>query len=1309
MAANDIGPRIGIDGEKEFRQSILAVNAQLKSLGAEMKAVSAEFAANANSQEALTAKNEVLGQSMQKAKEKLSLLDGQLERQKEKLSALSTELDRVIAAEGENSTAAAKAQNAYNQQYREVANLERQYQSARGQIAAFQNAMDGVEDSATAASKALAAQDVLAGVGAWSAIEGTVQSVTAALQDAVATGMEFDASVADIAATMGTTVSSLGELRGFALEMGATTAFTATEASQALNYMALAGYDAQTSIETLPNVLNLAAAGGIELAMASDMVTDAQSALGLSMEETTRLVDEMAKTSTKTNTSVAQLGEAVLTVGGTAKFMAGGTAELNQVLGVLADNSIKGAEGGTKLRNIILSLTSPTEKGAAALEKLGVSAFDAEGNMREFSSVFPELQKSLSRLTSQEQIAALSEIFNSRDIAAAQALLGTTTERWDELAAAIDGAAGSAEKMSETRLDNLAGDLTLMGSAADSLKIAFSDSLTPALRDVTQVGTGILTFAGEAVNQFPILGQAALGLTAGIGALTVGMGAMAATAALTGTTVTTLTGAIGVLGAAIAASPVAPFALAIGVGVTAVTALAHAVDEAESSAKALAAAMEENIEAAEAQSQASAAQRADVEGLAAQLDELANKESRTAGEKEKLLAITEQLNQAVPGLGLSYDVLKDSLSMTTDQVLELARAQADAQEKAELAASIVQAERDQAQAVKELEQAQLDLAAAVERRNQAMESGTYAGLGYEFTFDLDNQVWHAQESVSALESALAESRAQVAEMEEALEELAVSAQNTGDSMAEAAQDTQDAAEQWGHLIDAAGQLEEATLYVSGAHESLSDALKEQEESGSLSLETTQALIDAGYGAALALDEESGAVTVNEEAYLNLAAAQLEEKIQSLENQKQSAINKQRQLEESAAVNAASDSWMKKAAAIAAARAAEIAADQASSIDEQIRAMKAAQDQVLSFSGAATTAARRSSGASKKIKTQAEKDLADYKAMKADLDHDKAMGLVEEGEYYRRLGELRDQYLTDAGNLDEYRKVSETIYKADEKALQDREKLWQSASDNILKLEEDFQKKLESRAGEIVNSYKLFDEVPEYQKTAGATLMANLEDQIAAIETFYGNVAALEERGASSALVGEIRQMGVSASGQLAGLLDLTDEQLTKYSELYGEKQALANRLAADELKALRTETDTAILEQLNSVGELYDTNGPALGLAFANSLADGMFEGIPAVEAMAQTVASAAMSAFEATYNRDVEAMMTQPKQRVTSGDIGELLAGAVNGINVGAAGGTAQPMNITIQTRDGIEIARAFLPDIRTAQKETPEVLDDT
>ena len=439
MAVNDIGPRIGIDGEAEFRKSIAAVNTQMKALGAEMKAVTAEFAANASSQEALTAKNEILGRSVQTAKEAMSTLGSQLDRQKQKLAALGAELDRVIAAEGKDSAAAAKAQNAYNQQYAAVGRLEAQYQNARAKVAEFTNTMNGVADSASAASKALSAQDVLAGVGAWDAIKTAVGAASDALRDTVQTGMAFDSSMADVAATMGSSVSALGELRGFALEMGESTVFSANQAAQALNYMALAGYDAQTSMKTLPNVLNLAAAGGLELASSSDMVTDAQSALGLSMEQTAILVDEMAKTSTKTNTSVGQLGEAILTVGGTAKFMAGGTAELNQVLGLLADNSIKGAEGGTKLRNIILSLTSPTDKAAATLKQLGVSAFDAEGQMRQFSDVFPELQRALSTLTAQEQIDALSQIFNSRDIAAAQALLGTTTERWDQLSAAIAG------------------------------------------------------------------------------------------------------------------------------------------------------------------------------------------------------------------------------------------------------------------------------------------------------------------------------------------------------------------------------------------------------------------------------------------------------------------------------------------------------------------------------------------------------------------------------------------------------------------------------------------------------------------------------------------------------------------------------------------------------------------------------------------------------------------------------------------------------------------------------------------------------
>jgi TP901 family phage tail tape measure protein len=311
-------------------------------------------------------------------------------------------------------------------------------------------------------------------------------------KDSISTGEQFDKSMAQVAATMGQTVDEITELRDFAKEMGSTTAFSASQAADALNYMALAGYDAATSMEMLPNVLNLAAAGGIELANASDMVTDAQSALGLSIEDTTALVDKMATTASKSNTSVAQLGQAILTVGGTAKNLKGGTTELATVLGILADNGIKGAEGGTALRNVMNSLIAPTESTQAVLDELGVAVFDAEGNIRSFNDIFLDLRNGMDKLTQQERMKAMSNLFNTRDMKSAEALIANVGDRYNELSGYIDNAAGSAEKMAETQLDTLAGDKTKFQSALEGIKLTISDALTPTLREATQFGTNLL-------------------------------------------------------------------------------------------------------------------------------------------------------------------------------------------------------------------------------------------------------------------------------------------------------------------------------------------------------------------------------------------------------------------------------------------------------------------------------------------------------------------------------------------------------------------------------------------------------------------------------------------------------------------------------------------------------------------------------------------------------------------------------------------------------------------------------------------------
>jgi TP901 family phage tail tape measure protein len=317
------------------------------------------------------------------------------------------------------------------------------------------------------------------GVGALTA---ATTAVVAFSTESVNTGKEFDTSMSQVAATMGTTVDDIQELRDYALDMGASTAFSATQAADALNYMALAGYDADTSMEMLPNVLNLAAAGGMDLATASDMVTDAQSALGLTLDETTEMVDKMAKASSKSNTSVEQLGEAFLSIGGTAQELSGGTTELSTALGILADNGIKGAEGGTHLRNIILSLEAPTDTAAAAMEALGLQVFDAEGNMRPMNDILNDMNDKMSDMTSEEKTNIISTIFNKTDIASVNALLSNSGDRWDELSGYIDNAWLSMDSFDEqlagfgTSSEEMQKNLEKLGVSSDEFTAALEGS-----------------------------------------------------------------------------------------------------------------------------------------------------------------------------------------------------------------------------------------------------------------------------------------------------------------------------------------------------------------------------------------------------------------------------------------------------------------------------------------------------------------------------------------------------------------------------------------------------------------------------------------------------------------------------------------------------------------------------------------------------------------------------------------------------------------------------------------------------------------
>ena len=362
---------------------------------------------------------------------------------------------------------------------------------------------------------------------------GLTVPITALAVASGKTAMDFQSSMNQVAATMGMTSEEIAngsedfkKLENAAKDMGKTTQFSASQAAEALNYMALAGYDVDKSVSTLPSVLNLAAAGGMDLATASDMVTDSMSALGEMAGTTESFVDKMAKTSQKSNTSVAQLGEAILTVGGTAKVLAGGTTEMNTALGILADNGVKGAEGGTALRNVILSLSAPTDKAAKKMQELGLEVFDAQGNMRPLNDIFKDLDSTLSTMTQGEQTQVLNSIFNKVDLKSVNALLANSGERFNELSGYINDADGAASKMAETMNSGAQGAITKMKSALEGVGITIGERFLPYIEKganfVSKLCEGFQNLSPEMQNTILIIA----GLLAAIGPVLVVLGTL---------------------------------------------------------------------------------------------------------------------------------------------------------------------------------------------------------------------------------------------------------------------------------------------------------------------------------------------------------------------------------------------------------------------------------------------------------------------------------------------------------------------------------------------------------------------------------------------------------------------------------------------------------------------------------------------------------------------------------------------------------------------------------------------------------------
>lgn len=322
---------------------------------------------------------------------------------------------------------------------------------------------------------------------------------------AVAAASSFESSMSQVQATLGIGTDAMSELNGetvntmdalsdLAKELGESTKFSATEAADAINNMAMAGYRTQEIYDTLPQVLNLASAGCLDLDYATQLVANGLNVMGLNTSDAAEFADKLAVTASNAYGSVSDFGEGILIAGAQAKLANVSLTDTYTALGILGDNGISASEGGTYLRNTLKNLYTPTTDAAKALDELGVKTSNSDGTLRDFQTVLQDLGGALDGLSEADRITMMSRIFDTRTISAANALIENSTDRWDELSDAIDNASGVAEQMSETQLGNLQGQLTILKSALEGLAISFGEIIIPVLTDMVK---GIASFVGK--------------------------------------------------------------------------------------------------------------------------------------------------------------------------------------------------------------------------------------------------------------------------------------------------------------------------------------------------------------------------------------------------------------------------------------------------------------------------------------------------------------------------------------------------------------------------------------------------------------------------------------------------------------------------------------------------------------------------------------------------------------------------------------------------------------------------------------------
>jgi len=783
VAIKKIGATIALDGEKEFRSAITAINAGMKTMTSEMRLVSSQYKTNQNSIEALTAKSKVLSsqydaqkekigvyhtalsraaQSEEKAATKVSDLKNKLAEAKTKMTEMEKSSDRtsqeleeqqkvISGLEGElkkaesGYTAAekntAKWQTSLNHAEAELNDLDAELKkndqyldeakTSTTQVAKsideYGDEVDDAKEQTSTFGDILKAN--LTSTAIISAVKGLANGVKEVSAKILQVGSDFEHAMSGVQALCGATGQDFDDLAEIAKRMGAETKFTATDAAEGLQYMALAGWSCQEMLEGLEGVVTLAAAADMDLALASDILTDAVTALGDSAQDCNRYADVLAKTQASSNTTVTMLGESFVNCAATAGSYGYSLEDVATSLGVMANAGIKGSMAGTNLSIIMSRLATNTNGARDQLADLGISFYDNQGNARDLGSVITELCDATQGMNDKQKAAIVTTIAGKNAQKSLNAILNQGSGAFTELRETLENCDGAAKQMSITMQDNLKGDMDELESAAEALGITVYEKFEKSFRSATQSATtgimglnrelksgglgrsvdkladsftdaaeDIISFAEDAlevaidgltwvIDNADIVGGALTGIGVGLLVFNVAPTVVATVTAIQG--FVTAVQSAGVAQAAFNlianANPYVLLATAIGGVVAALAIFGSAGEEAKTDTELLIDSTNELSETMQATAETAndtveewnaTTTSLDAQGQAARnlvdrLYELDSQTDKTRATKQRMSNMIEQLNELVPGLTLSIDEETGALNQSKEAIYEV--------------------------------------------------------------------------------------------------------------------------------------------------------------------------------------------------------------------------------------------------------------------------------------------------------------------------------------------------------------------------------------------------------------------------------------------------------------------------------------------------------------------------------------------------------------------------------------------------------------------------------------------------------------